>query len=199
MAKSVTAPMRKKKPTQPAPKPTLPAVTWGPPSAPVVEVSAPVFPPEHAAKRNGFSLLFDTLRVSLDDATTALSGAVCGRAELPVSRPAKATMQGYRTQTRFSVTKTPGARVILFVEVGGATRTVEFPFDDTDGSSPAADGSTRSLELVSSEHRVPAQQKPGEPPLPPLLVTVFISAVRRTLQDQLLMVVDSVDGEAILG
>lgn len=74
------------------------------------------------------STLFDKFSISLQNANDALSGAIFTGFRVPVKTAPGKKFIYYQQDLRGVVHKDADARIVLFLDLGGKTATIEFPF-----------------------------------------------------------------------
>ncbi len=132
------------------------------------------------------SLLFDDLRADLQGEAAGLSMVVGSAVELPAEVLSNDVFVGYIADVRGFCSKTKGCRGIVTVQLGAATHTQTFAYDEEFNDSWFA-------QMFSFERR--PNKDSGQPviPLPPLTINIMLSAQRRTLEDSIIISLDSVD------
>ena len=165
-------------------------IEWG-----NVEAYAPVVTPNSAisSTANGafLSLISSEAQLALDESCTSLTGARTWLTRVEVKISEEKEVLGYHVEVRGAVTKGAGARASVLIEIGSASDILEFPYDE------ALDGQAFTRDLFCLEPRQPKENDPARPSLPPLSISVIQLAQRRTVDDCVVLDVDSVDVRAI--
>jgi hypothetical protein len=143
------------------------------------------------------SVIFDDLRVEVQGSDAPLDETRTLSFRVPASVPAECRVIGYLEDLIGGVLKSKGARAVIVLDIGGTTHVAEFPYgmDET-----SASGLSMFTRRFFSPQGVDIASALGvgiaEPP--PLQVSIFLSVQRRTLDDFVLLAVDSLDVVAFL-
>jgi hypothetical protein len=126
------------------------------------------------------SLLFDSARVSLQSESDPLVATWSGTINIPTNTAIKPKPKSYLQDIRGSVTKNADCRVTIFLDLGGKSFVVEFPYGMNH------DGDIRR-RLISPAKPSAAGR---------YTASILIFAERRTRKGALLVNIDSVDVDA---
>jgi hypothetical protein len=138
-----------------------------------------------------FTIMFSSANV--DALQVTLNGAQCMSAvkvavlRIPFVLPAGKRLVGFVQDIRGYVSKTKGARISLVADLGGSTQVFDFPPSD----NPSADNFTRSF--ISADRREATKDTPTL-----YTINFFLTAQCQAPEDNALLVVDSLDVEAVL-
>lgn len=136
------------------------------------------------------SVLFDDLRISLQAPEEGMSAVKIACIEIPMTLLGEGGFVGYCVQIRGFVSKGSGSRATLVAEMGNGREVLPFPYDR------AHEGEFLS-ETFSLERRGEKGSEVDIPPIPPFTLNLMISAQRRLPREALLIVIESIDIQAV--
>jgi hypothetical protein len=170
-------------------------VSWGhavllnPQPLPPKEHHKPAF--EFTQNGNDFSIVFPDLEITLapDNLQQGLFASKVAGFHIPVTIPDTSQLTGFAQRVIVGVTKSPAARAVLLVDVGGVAKAVEFPYGE-DVLQPL---------FVVDLPRPVAPGQPGSPLIVPFTATFVLLVQRLTIQDNPIFSVAALDVAAVFG
>lgn len=148
---------------------------------------------EFTKNGNEFALVFPVLELKLgaDGQEQGLHASKVAGFHIPLEIPDTRELTGYAQRVVIGVTKTPGTRVVLFADVGGVTKTVEYPYGKNLNDP---------LIVIDLPRRLKYGQ-PGSPAVVPFTATFTLLIQRLTTkeQDNAILSVDALDVAAVFG
>jgi hypothetical protein len=170
-----------------------PQVSWG---HAVLLNPQPLPPKEHhksafkfTQNGNEFSIVFPDLEIALDPDQQGLFASKVAGFHIPVTIPDTSQLTGFAQRVIVGVTKSPAARAVLLVDVGGVAKAVEFPYGE-DVLQPL---------FVVDLPRPVAPDQPGAPLIVPFTATFALLVQRLTTNDNPIFSVDALDVAAVFG
>lgn len=146
-------------------------------SSPVEQEAISVTPNEGV-----LSLLFNDLLVDLQDWEAPLTASRIALLHIPLQLPDDRTLEGCSFDLRGFVSKTAGTRAVLFTDLGGGTRMVEFPYGQTKEAN-----FTHTFSQLEEGGAVPCA------------IAILLLLQRRSPEEGALLTVDSLDVTAQYG
>jgi len=161
------------------------------------EVYAPsIFSGSISPDGKAISALFGGLQVELSgsDADTVSEIAIL-RIPVSITNPTSEVFLGYHVALRGFVEKGSGVRAVVFVELGGATKVIEFPY----GTPITGNFEENIFSFVHASVQEPSSEGTQiantlTPP-PHLTAVIVLSMQRHAPSDSALLGVDSLDVE----
>lgn len=157
-----------------------------------------------ALKQNEFSVnvspdgeamtvVFSNLQLAFPNGK-AFSASKVATLRIPFALPDDRDLVGFVQDIRGHVQQTQGARLALIADLGGATKVFEFPYDQHgDDGANTRNFHFEMFSLARTGQKNPSMQRPA---VPSHAINFFLTAQRRTLDDEALITIDSFDVEA---
>jgi hypothetical protein len=170
-----------------------PQLSWGAPELISPQILSakdsegrPTF--ELAANGNDFLLHFNSLGVELSGPTTEeLHATKVAAFHIPLTIRDASELSGFIQSVVYGAITSPGARAVLFVDVGGVANVIEFPY------GKPSNGEVQRLDIAS---RITSKTLPA---IVPLTVTFTLLIQRLTKNDNAILQVDGLDIHAVFG
>lgn len=128
------------------------------------------------------TLLFDTVRIDLQGAETALNATCIATVRLPVTLSKDPPAVWFKSDLRVAVSKAVGARILLIADLNGETFVKDFP-DDQDVMGEGA-GREFTYEFVHRAKSLPVRD---------YTVTLFLAVARREAKATAVITVESLE------
>jgi hypothetical protein len=137
---------------------------------------------------DSLSVIFSDMEVNLTGNTLSAVKLVTFR--LPVTLPAGKILEGFRADVHIAAAKDKGSRSIVFADIAGSSRLIEFPFATEQNVSS-------SYELLCPQNEGDLDQE--HPFTPSVMVNLFVSVQRTSPASIAELTLSSIDLTAIYG
>ncbi|MCW3051877.1 MAG: hypothetical protein JWN14_1047, partial [Chthonomonadales bacterium] len=138
--------------------------------------------------------------LALDSTTQAMSAVRLGSMRIPLTVPAGKRLVGFRTDVRGFAAKSGASRIVLVVDLGGVTKTVEYGYGKPhNGAFTFSAASASPLQGKKGRKRTPVPIKGLRATgITNYVATILFSLQRTDASAQATLAIDSLDVVPIL-